>query len=261
MREKRFPKRAEAGSEDTLPSVILSKQDRRKMIKLGLLIVLAAALPLLGLGTLWSVGQDWVEWIRDRKFWLLPVFLITAGIGIGLALSPSHLTSLISGYLYGLVLGAVVALAVILLGAATGAVLSRRWSGDVLRGLINRSRWGRVLAEELIDATPAKAVTTVALARLPPQVPFAMGNFVAASCRIPLGPLLLGTGIGMLPRVFLVVWVGASLAEWAVDSPPPHSLAWAIGFALAGFLGLGFWAGAALRRRTRETSGGEKACS
>jgi uncharacterized membrane protein YdjX (TVP38/TMEM64 family) len=88
----------------------------------------------------------------------------------------------------------------------------------------------------------------VALARLPPQVPFALGNVLAASLRLPLRPMLIGTAIGMAPRVGLVVWLGAELSAWDPAAAPPMSLFLSLAAAVLGLGGLGVWAGVAMRR-------------
>jgi uncharacterized membrane protein YdjX (TVP38/TMEM64 family) len=78
---------------------------------------------------------------------------------------------------------------------------------------MRRTAVGRTLGRAMIDARGRRAVIAVTLARLPPQVPFAMGNVLAASAGVRVAPFLAGTALGMLPRVSLVVAIGAGLSE------------------------------------------------
>jgi uncharacterized membrane protein YdjX (TVP38/TMEM64 family) len=99
----------------------------------------------------------------------------------------------------------------------------------------------------MIDAPFGRAILAVALARLPPQMPFALTNFLAASSGVRLVPLMLGTAIGMAPRIGLVVWLGAELTGWKLGEPIPASLVWAFAGAVIGFGGLGIWSWRLLR--------------
>lgn len=224
----------------------VSRAQLQRGLGLGLLVLLAVSLPLIGLGTVLSSGQNLVEWVRVHGLWTWPVFVLVAGMAAGFALVPSHLSSLLAGYLYGLWLGLPAALLVVLIGCGIGAALSRKMSRDLMRKLIDQSRWGRILTREFVDANDRKATGAVALARLPPQVPFALGNILAASFGVRSTPLFLGTLTGMLPRVFLVVWLGAGLSAWEPGLPVPGSLWLAV---IAGFVGMGglmVWGGMVL---------------
>jgi len=228
----------------------LDRIQLRRGLALAALVIAAVLLPLVGLGTLLSTGQEAVEWVRGRGVWTLPVFVLLAGVAAGCALVPSHLSSLLAGYLYGFWLGLPAALGVILIGCAIGAALSRRVGGEVLHRVIERHRWGRVLAAELIDARDAKATLAVALARLPPQMPFALGNVLAAAFGVRWWPLLIGTLTGMFPRVVLVLWVGAGLAVWEPGMAVPGSLWLAVAAGMVGMGGLVLWSGWILKKKT-----------
>lgn len=215
--------------------------DRARIWRVAGLSGLVLALPLLGL---WGGILGTAEWgteLREAGWWLIPVYLMIAGTLIGLALLPSHLTSLLSGFLFGFAGGFPLALGAVLIGSGLGYMLSRRYAGGDLRKLADRSKWGRRLATGLIDAPDLKAIFVVALVRLPSQVPFALGNVLAASCGVRLLPLVVGTVLGMAPRVGLVVWVGAELSRWELGAPIPSPLLWAVAASLVGFGGLAFW--------------------
>lgn len=223
--------------------------DRGRVWRVAGLSGLALAMPLLGL---WGGFLGAVEWgieLKEAGGWLLPVYLVLAGTLIGLALLPSHLTSLLAGFLFGFIGGLPAALGVVLIGSGLGYLLSRRYAGGDLRRLVDRSKWGRRLASALIDAPTLKAIFVVALVRLPPQVPFALGNVLAASSGVRLFPLVVGTMLGMAPRVGLVVWVGAELSRWELGAPIPSALLWAVAASVVGFGGLALWSWVLLRQQ------------
>lgn len=209
---------------------------------------LGLILPLIGVALGISGAFNGISVLREAGWWLAPTYLLLGGTIVGLALIPSHLTSLFAGLLFGLVTGLPIAVGIVLIGALIGYSLGRRYAGDDLRALVNRSRWGRRLASALIDAPTGRAILVVALARLPPQMPFAMGNVLAASSGVRLIPLVVGTALGMAPRIGLVVWIGAELSAWEPGTPIPVSLGWAGASALVGFGGLALYSWWLLRQ-------------
>lgn len=212
-----------------------------RILRVAALSALALTLPLLGVLLGVSGGADAFLAARDPGLWTLPIFGILAGLVVGFAIVPSHLTSLVSGYLYGILIGFPAAVAVVLIGALIGFRLSRALAGEDFRAIIDRTRWGAVLARKLIDTTGVRSVIAVSLARLPPQVPFALGNVLAASCGVRQFPLLIGTAIGMAPRIALAVWVGAEFSEWKPGAPLPGALLFSVVASVAGFGGLSLW--------------------
>lgn len=211
---------------------------------LGGMCALVLILPLVGAAGLVSQLGGQVEAVKelvDASPWIFPVFIILGGVVIGLALVPSHFTSLAAGFLFGLTWGGVAALGAVITGTLLGYTLSRSLAQDQLRLLIDQYPLGRKLADGMIDTGFFQATSAIALARVPPQVPFALGNVLGASCRVPLISLLLGTLIGIAPRVLLVVWIGSELQSWASGAPMPQALWWAIGAAIVGFGGLTLW--------------------
>ncbi len=225
----------------------------RVVVACGLGLTLPLVGVLLGIAGVFNGISD----LRDAGWWLAPTYLLAGGLLVGFALVPSHLTSLLAGLLFGFTLGLPIATGIVLIGVFIGYSLGRRYAGDDLRALVDRSRWGRKLASALIDAPTGKAIVVVALARLPPQMPFAMGNVLAASSGVRLIPLVIGTAIGMAPRIGLVVWIGAELSTWTPGTPIPVGLGWALGSAVVGFGGLALWSWWLLRQSKDQPAAAE----
>ncbi|MEM6820950.1 MAG: VTT domain-containing protein [Verrucomicrobiota bacterium] len=219
----------------------------------GLLLLICAAavlLPILGFSSLVSFLSSSLDSFQELGLWTLVPFVLVASTLIGLALLPSHVSSGLAGFLYGLPLGTLVALLSVMLGACLGYGVTQKTAKHQLRFWIDRSKWTRVLAEELIDSGFSKCLTTIALSRLPPQVPFALGNIVAASSGVSLIPFILGTVLGMAPRIILLVWVGTSLSYWKVGTPIPNSLMLSLVAAGVGFGGIILWSALILKKHS-----------
>lgn len=232
---------------------LVSRTVRSRGFRSCVLLLASLFFPLAGVA--WLAGEAGpLGEIRERAgLSMVPVFMVVAGLAVGLALLPSHASSLAAGFLFGWGGGAVAALGVVGVAVGIHLTVSRWWAGDAWREAIDRTRWGRILASGLVDVRGWRAVGAVALARLAPQIPFAAGSVLAVGCRVRPVPLVVGTLLGMAPRVLLVVWLGAELAGWSPGEEVPGGFWWALGGAVAGLGGLGWWSGVILRRAGTET--------
>lgn len=209
----------------------------------------AVAVPWLGIISAAVFLPPHLPALRETGILLILPYVLLAGLLVGLALAPTHLTSLLAGYLFGAAAGIPSACAAVAIGTFIGFHAARKLAKDRLRELLDHSRWGRLLVGEMIDTSPWKAAAAITLARLPPQVPFAVGNLLAASARAPLAPVLAGTLVGMFPRIALVALVGSQLAEWKPGAPIPSGLIWTAAATALGFGSLTLWGAAILRRK------------
>lgn len=222
--------------------------------RLALIAMSSVGLPLVGLlvAGAW-LGEAWSEPIA-APVWAAPLMMLVIVVGAGLALTPTHLTSLASGYLLGMGVGLTTAMVGVLGATWLGFALARRLDGARLRAAAERKPVGRMLTEAMLSGDRRRAILALTLARLPPQVPFALGNVLAASLGVPAGALLIGTAAGMLPRVALVVWVGSALSAWTPGAAPPGALWLALGGGLVGLGGLAVWSGLCLRSFSRRAA-------
>jgi len=212
---------------------------------------MAIAVLLPGLGVLAAgafIGPAIMEW-RPLPLWSLLLFAVLTGIGTGFAVLPTHLVSLAAGYLYGFGGGSLAALTAVAIGTTLGIWIARRMARDRLHQLLERSPWGHRLTEEMLETDAWKVMGAILLARLPPQLPFALGNVIGASAGVAPLPFVAGTLLGMLPRVLLVVWVGASLSTWVPGAALPSGFLYAIALAVVGFGGLILWSARILKKR------------
>jgi len=215
-------------------------------IPLLLILSAAVALPVVGILVVALLPAEWLAGLAEHTFALYVPFIVLAGVLASVALMPTHLISLLSGFLFGFFPGLCAAVLAVLGGTVGGFSLVRHFSSQRLGDLLSRHKVSKEVFQRLFLGRHAR--WAVALTRLPPQIPFAVGNVAAASAGIRLIDLLVGTVVGMLPRVALVVWLGASLSSWDPAAPLPSSLLIAIVAAVIGFGILGVWGTLIIRR-------------
>lgn len=190
----------------------------------------AGALPVIGVLALAVWGQALATWFHETHLWLAVGLLFGVGVSAcALALLPTHAVSLAWGYLLGAWAGPLLAWVVVvagsLLGYRVGRMLAGRGLAEQIAGL--RQAWGA--RDEMRDASNRQVTTWVTLLRLSPLAPFAATNAALAALGVPVPAFVLGTALGMLPRVAVVAWLGAGMHR--LDWSSPHS-PWLVGLGL-----------------------------
>jgi phospholipase D1/2 len=183
-----------------------------------------------------AMAVAWV-WV-DRNDWTDPEVLgqalepyRTSWLGLPLALGVFVLAELfffpvlvlifMSGLAFGPWLGAIYALA----GAVASAVLPffvGRWLGRK-----RLMQWGGAPARKLAKMLERKGVVAVFLVRKIPA-PYTAVNMICGASGIGLGEFLLGTALGMVTGIVLIVVVGTNLTQIIAD-PQPSQVAVAAG--------------------------------
>lgn len=239
--------------QEDVPGVVASERGKwwHGLGGVAAIGALAVVLPGLGAVGLFEPMRVGAEAMREAGGVWWPVFVVVGAIACGLAVAPTHGVSLAAGFVFGPVLGAAGAIVAVVAGSAIGWKAATWAVGTRLRSSIDRTSAGRAIASAMIEARGGRSVLAVTLARLPPQVPFALGNVVAASAGVRLAALLPGTAAGMLPRVALVAWIGGELASFEPGGDPRLVL-FSIAAATVALLGLGVWSWRTLRRHARK---------
>ena len=108
---------------------------------------------------------------------------------------------------------------------------------------------GRAVHRALLAGSAARTLLVVTLLRVPPNGPFAMTNLLLAATGVSWGPYLLGSLIGLAPRVAAAVVVGASLSTLDLRHLERGGPAYVtIGLSVAAVIALGWIANRGLRR-------------
>lgn len=115
--------------------------------------------------------------------------------------------TMICGFLFGIVTGALVAVAAATTGAAIVFSIGRGPGADLLRGLAGPRLQG------FADGFRANAFGYIAVLRLLPLFPFWLTNLAPAAFGVPLRTFVLATLLGLLPGAFVYAATGAGIED------------------------------------------------
>jgi len=206
-----------------------SSKISRQIWPFGVLTGGSALLPPLGslavLGTLDVVGP----WLAAEPLRGVVLYILAFIVLAGLALLPTYAQAILGGWAFGFAIGFPAAMAGFLGAALLAHVLVSRVSPGVTEAIESRPRW-RAIHRAFVGHGFWRTTALVALVRLPPTMPFAMTNVVMAGTGVGRGPYLLGTALGMTPRVALAVFAAAGVQRWR-DIETPGGWTWLAGLA------------------------------
>jgi uncharacterized membrane protein YdjX (TVP38/TMEM64 family) len=168
-------------------------------------LILFATTPLLVGSALsfWAIEEKESLVMMDFWGWFLLFSLLS--LPLTFSLIPNTLAGIVGGYLIGMwaLPGMMVSF---FLAALMGYALSRKMDSG-LREEIYRI-WPA--SEKAIKSMEGSSFYVVLTFRLLPVPPFAIGNLLLAWLKVPLSSFLIGSFLGMLPRMALMVWIGAN---------------------------------------------------
>lgn len=225
-------------------------------MRLGRLGPAAAAttfLPPIGFLVLLGTMSQSAPWLQSQG--LLGVMLFVAGFTVcgGLALLPTYAPSVLGGWAFGVAVGLAATLLGFLGASAIGFAIARHVSGDRLLQVLDEYPRGRALHRALLAGSWHRTLLVVTLLRVPPNGPFAMTNLLLAATGVSWGPYLLGSLLGLTPRVAAAVIVGASLSRLDLRHLERGGSAYvSIGISLAVVIILGWIANRALKERAAD---------
>jgi uncharacterized membrane protein YdjX (TVP38/TMEM64 family) len=197
---------------------------RRLLLLLGLLVSVAVAARLLGLGDWLSLenlriqARPAAQWVEAHPV-LGPLIYVGLYVGVvAFSLPGAAILSLAGGALFGFLAG----LALIEVGAVTGASL--------LFLLVDRAGAFRVprekpgLIEPVCSALRDQGAGALLFMRLVPVFPFFLVNLAAPACAISFRTFFWTTALGILPGSAAYAFAGTRLAALEslkdVFSPP-----------------------------------------
>jgi uncharacterized membrane protein YdjX (TVP38/TMEM64 family) len=185
----------------------------RRLGPAGWLAVAATFLPLLGTVTLLTSLTRLAPWLESHQTTGLAIYIAGFALLSGIAILPTHASAILGGWAFKFAEGFPAAMAGFLGGALIGYSIARRASGDRAVKLIEENPKWRAVYDALLGSGFWKTMLIVALLRLPPNSPFALTNLVLAATRVPLFAFIVGTLIGMMPRISLVVYLASHASE------------------------------------------------
>lgn len=182
---------------------------RNPRFLLGILLLAAVfiALATVPVESLLRSVQQWAETGGPRA-----LALVTGALAVGiLLLLPSSLLMMLAGFLFGPLWG----LAVIWVAGLIASTAAFRIGRGLARPWIERRVRGKSYFMAIDRAIERKAFLVVLLARLVMLLPYQVLNYILGLTGVGFRAYLLGTNLGMIPPMFLFVYLGSSAADLA----------------------------------------------
>ncbi len=196
----------------------------------------AALGQLLGGVVALGVAYGMADTLRAGGWMVAGGLALVGALGCGLALLPTHVLSLLAGWSLGAGPGTLLAVAAATAGAPLGYALGGWLAGPGLLVWAERYPKVAVVCEAIRRAGPGRAFALLALLRLSPVVPYGTTNVLAAVFRLPRLPFVVGTALGLAPRVAVMAAWGAALEQLNAGTSPVGG--WTLAAGAAATLGV-----------------------
>lgn len=179
----------------------------------GALMIYSIITPGLGALILIATSSMWLESFSQLGLYKYVLFLILSSLLTGASLVPTHATSLIAGILFGAFYGPLCALSSVSVSALLGYAVMGRLIGTRFTDSLFINPKAQKIHHHLLTQKDNKTTFFIILLRLSPIMPFAATNLILASCNTSLKPYLIGSILGLAPRVIIVTLAGVGLKE------------------------------------------------
>lgn len=173
-----------------------------------------------------------------------PVVAVLAFVVLGLTGFPQFVMIAAAVVLFGPIYGFLYSWAGTMLSANLGFALGHIFGTDILR------RFGGERANHISAMVGRRGIIASALVRVVPSAPFIVVNMAAGVSHIRISQFIIGTGLGIIPKMAFIAFIGGSLMSltqglniWIIGAIVAVVLVW---------IGGGLW----LRRTYRDTRNG-----
>lgn len=174
------------------------------LLILGLLVLAAWMLPLEDL------ILDLQKWVDENPAWSFPALVALLIVGILLML-PASVMMMVSGFLFGLSKGFLAVWLAVVLASTAAFWIARK----LARPMIERRLATRPSFTAIDRAIRRKGFYVVLLTRLILLLPFPALNYSHGLTDVRLRDYLAATMIGMVPAIFLFVYLGTLASDVA----------------------------------------------
>lgn len=185
----------------------------KQMGVLGPVALFTGLGPLIGAFVLAGTSPFWLNGFLNLEAAQIPIYLVLSALLPAYSLTPTHASSLLGGMAFGVGLGTVMTLLGTGMAAALGFVTLRFFLRDKAVEVLSHHPRAEAIHRVLDQGHSLQSMVLLALIRLSPIVPFAATNLLMSTTGIRILPFLIGSLLGMAPRVIAVVWIGSSLTE------------------------------------------------
>lgn len=187
--------------------------------KIGFWAMLAMVLPIIGLTVFIGVIYRVSPWLESNPGIGVPAFILTISVMSGLAILPTNIVGMTSGWAFGFPLGLLAMLSAIGGAVTLNFFISRKIAGKKFDQVIEEKPRLKAIHQALLEGNLWKVVLIIVLLRLSPATPFAATNFLISASGVSMKSYILGTVFGYLPRTSATVFVGSSLTKLNFEQP------------------------------------------
>jgi len=170
------------------------------------------------------------------------IFIITAGFGV----LPTVSQAILAGFAFGIAWGFPAALVGFAGASIIGYFIASFVARDRIENEIHKHPKAEIIRDAFIRHGKMRALVILTLLRVPPNSPFALTNYVMSVSGVKLIPFIIATVVGMAPRTFAAVWIGAQVDSWDEVQKPKWLIIGGIVLTVVILVGLGKLANKAL---------------
>lgn len=196
--------------------VLVIRKIRENIKDLGHLTPMAVVstfLPIVGSSILLIFLLPIGHWLRENWEFGILVFLAGTLFFCGLALLPTNVIGIVSGWAFSFELGLLVLMIGVIGASMISFIINTQISGNRFPEIIKKHPRSTAIYDSLLQDNIKKTTLIILLLRLSVVMPFAFTNFLLAASRVPFWAFIIGTAAGMLPRSASMAFVGSGLAE------------------------------------------------
>lgn len=178
----------------------------------GKVVVLIALFLTIGVGFLFLPVREWftaLEAYVTSLGSIGPLAVALAYVLTTVLFIPGSAITIGAGGLFGMITGFLV----VLVGANLGALCAFLLARSFLREKVARWAEANQKFRSLDRAIGRQGFKIVFLSRLSPAFPFTLLNYLLGLTAIGTGPYVLANLLGMLPGIFLYVYIGAAARD------------------------------------------------
>jgi uncharacterized membrane protein YdjX (TVP38/TMEM64 family) len=187
--------------------------------KIGFWAMFSLVMPIFGITAFIGVIYSVSPWLQANQTEGVFAFIVSVSILAGLAILPTNIVGIVSGWAFDFQLGLLAMLGAICGALAINYFVSKRLAGENFESVIEKKPKLKAVHEELLKKNFFKSLLIIILLRLSPAVPFAATNFMISASGVSIKTFLLGTLIAYVPRTSATVFVGSSLSELNFNQP------------------------------------------
>ena len=196
------------GEKAEMPGSTVRERSLAKLILV--LLIVSALIASLWLLPVKDLLVDLLEWAKSLG-WFAPVFVAGFYVLAAVLFLPGSVLTLGAGFLFGLPLGALT----VWVGANLGACAAFLVGRTIARDWVQQKVSGNPKFAAMDTAVAREGFKIVLLLRLSPVFPYNFLNYALGLTRVPFSVYALATLIGMIPAMFMYVYLGSAARSLA----------------------------------------------